>query len=92
MPKLRITQKNYDQVLKDYKNIKKKMRAEYVVIEQDDTGWVRVRAQSTLSQEDQGYIKKDLAAYENFVEKYKAYASGKKADPRIWKSEQDIVD
>ncbi len=89
MPKLMLTQENYDQVKKEYKKMTQEMTDEYVVIQKDDTGKVSIKSQQKLSQEDEDYIKKYLAIYEKFVNKLNVYRAKHAPFSRIWRSQKD---
>lgn len=89
IPKLEITQQNYDDIVAQWEKINKAKKTKYVVIIQDDFGVVSFELKDELSREEQKYLDQDLEKYNKFIEKLRMYELVSGGGSRDWSGPED---
>lgn len=68
MPKFKLTYENYQKVMQQW-NINVENPAPYLILTQDDDGWVSLEKEEELSAEDLDFIKQENLKYERIKNK-----------------------
>jgi hypothetical protein len=74
IPKLVMSRQNYDEVMNAC-NINKNNPKQYVVLSQDDSGWMRLEAKDKLSVDDLASIEEDRKAGQEWEKNWKKRAN-----------------
>jgi hypothetical protein len=67
VPRLLMTRQNYDEVINGW-NANIGNPKQYVVLSQDDSGWIRLEAKNELSADDLASIEEDRKVYQEWEE------------------------
>ncbi len=89
IPRLETTQKNYDDLVAQWKVITKEIKPKYVIIAQDNTGVVSFILKDELSPEDLAEAQQDFEKHKNFMKKYNAYMLTRDSRSEEWGGPED---
>ncbi|MBI2345014.1 hypothetical protein HYV10_03010 [Candidatus Dependentiae bacterium] len=89
MPAIRISRKNYEELEKQWQEIRKN-KPKYLIFREHDNGYVDILEKDELSAEDIATMNREHKIYQNYIKRWNEY---KKAHPEklypIWRSPAD---